>query len=291
MRAWLYYRQVGDVPPKRHTQLRDARGGLYYEELMGEEGFSSDSSLLYHRGIPSADRRRQVWELPDQSPHAEPSAASRGTCRLHDLVRRSTEDGADAVTGRRLVLGNADVRISYVVAARASPALPQRHRRRVRLRRVGRRHRRDGVRRAARTARATTWSCRGPPRTAGCPTARSRCALRDRGQQPHRAAEALPVAVRPVPRARAVLRARPARARPSRSWSRATDVEVLVKHRGRAGGVVGTRHDLRRPTRSTSSAGTAASTPTRSTSPTSSRSPAGCTSRRRCTRSSRATTS
>ena len=49
-----YYRSVGDVPPKRHTQHRDPDGHLYREELMGEEGFSSDSSLLYHRGVPSA---------------------------------------------------------------------------------------------------------------------------------------------------------------------------------------------------------------------------------------------
>ncbi|MDT7577575.1 MAG: homogentisate 1,2-dioxygenase, partial [Pseudonocardiales bacterium] len=38
-----YYRQSGDIPPKRHTQHRTPEGGLYYEELMGEEGFSSDS--------------------------------------------------------------------------------------------------------------------------------------------------------------------------------------------------------------------------------------------------------
>jgi len=49
-----YYRAVGSVPPQRHTQHRDESGFLYREELMGEEGFSSDSSLLYHRGVPSA---------------------------------------------------------------------------------------------------------------------------------------------------------------------------------------------------------------------------------------------
>ena len=48
------YLRIGEVPPKRHTQHRAPDGGLYYEELMGEEGFSSDSSLLYHRHIPSA---------------------------------------------------------------------------------------------------------------------------------------------------------------------------------------------------------------------------------------------
>ncbi len=42
-----FYRQVGEVPHKRHTQFRQPDGRLYSEELVGEEGFSSDSSLLY----------------------------------------------------------------------------------------------------------------------------------------------------------------------------------------------------------------------------------------------------
>ena len=49
-----YYRVVGEVPRKRHVQFRRPDGGLYAEELMGEEGFSSDSSLLYHRYAPTA---------------------------------------------------------------------------------------------------------------------------------------------------------------------------------------------------------------------------------------------
>ena len=61
-----YYRQVGEVPGKRHTAFRDDAGKLRFEELMGEEGFSSDSSLLYHRGVPSAIVDSQVWELGDQ---------------------------------------------------------------------------------------------------------------------------------------------------------------------------------------------------------------------------------
>ena len=104
-----YYRSVGDVPPTRHTQHRDPEGRLYREELMGEEGFSSDSSLLYHRGVPSAIVASEVWELPDQSRTPNHPLAPRHL-RLHDL-----ETGTDAVTGRRVVLANHDVRISYVV--------------------------------------------------------------------------------------------------------------------------------------------------------------------------------
>jgi len=119
-----YYRRVGDVPPKRHTQFRRPDGRLYSEELMGEEGFSSDSSLLYHREIPSAITDARAWELPDQS--TRPNHPLRPFhLRLHDLFAGDGDDaawrGADVVQGRRLVLGNADVRISYAVGDSPSP--------------------------------------------------------------------------------------------------------------------------------------------------------------------------
>ncbi len=49
-----YYRAVGELPPKRHTQFRRPDGGLYAEELMGQEGFSSESALALPP--PPADR-------------------------------------------------------------------------------------------------------------------------------------------------------------------------------------------------------------------------------------------
>ena len=114
-----YYRQVGEVPRRRHTAFRDPEGRLRHEELMGEEGFSSDSSLLYHRGVPSAIVDSQVWTLPDLSTTANHPLKPRHL-KLHDL-RLPDLASADAVQGRRLVLGNADVRISYVVADAVSP--------------------------------------------------------------------------------------------------------------------------------------------------------------------------
>src|SRR3954471_529058 len=116
-RTMAYYRQVGEVPGKRHTAFRDETGRLRYEELMGEEGFSSDSSLLYHRGVPSAIVDSQVWELPDLSTTANHPLKPRHL-KLHEVV---SGDAANPVEHRRLVLGNADVRISYVVATEASP--------------------------------------------------------------------------------------------------------------------------------------------------------------------------
>ncbi|MBF8172316.1 MULTISPECIES: homogentisate 1,2-dioxygenase [Streptomyces] len=115
-----YYRSVGDVPPKRHTQHRDADGRLRFEELMGEEGFSSDSSLLYHREIPSAITDSRTWDLTGQDTTANHPLKPRHL-RLHDLFRGDAWRDTDAVTGRRLLLGNGDVRLSYVVAGTASP--------------------------------------------------------------------------------------------------------------------------------------------------------------------------
>src|SRR5262249_44135247 len=62
--AMPYYRRVGDLPPKRHTQFRQPDGSLYAEELMGQEGFSSDSSLLYHRHLPTAIVAAEPYEPP-----------------------------------------------------------------------------------------------------------------------------------------------------------------------------------------------------------------------------------
>ncbi|MGH3366078.1 MAG: homogentisate 1,2-dioxygenase, partial [Nocardioidaceae bacterium] len=115
-----HYQRVGEVPPKRHTQFRHAEGGLHYEELMGEEGFSSDSSLLYHRGVPSAIVDSQVWELPDLTTTANHPLKPLHL-RLHELFDEGQWKANDPVTARRLVLGNADVRISYAVAGEMSP--------------------------------------------------------------------------------------------------------------------------------------------------------------------------
>ena len=112
-----YYRSAGHVPPKRHTVHRDDAGALLYEELVGEEGFSSDSSLVYHRCLPSSLVDARAWELPDLTTTPNAPLLPRHFA-LHGLF---PEPSGDVVTGRRLVLGNADVRLSYAWAADSSP--------------------------------------------------------------------------------------------------------------------------------------------------------------------------
>ena len=89
-----HYRRYGDIPAKRHTQHRRPDGGLYYEELMGEEGFSSDSSLLYHAGVPSAIVDATGWEPGDLGTTPNHPLKPRHL-RLHDLFPGADWKAAD----------------------------------------------------------------------------------------------------------------------------------------------------------------------------------------------------
>jgi homogentisate 1,2-dioxygenase len=103
-----HYRRIGEVPRKRHTVLRGTDGTIRGEELMGHAGFSQESSLLYHRGSPSALVRIE----PVAS--AEPPLTPNVPVTPVHLHARQVDLGDDLVTARRLLAGNDDVRVSYV---------------------------------------------------------------------------------------------------------------------------------------------------------------------------------
>jgi homogentisate 1,2-dioxygenase len=110
-----YYRRVGQVPHKRHTQFRNPDGGLYAEELMGVEGFSSDSALLYHRHIPTAITAAEaVAREPDPLTPNHP-------LKPRHLRTHALKTGGDVIDARQLLMANDDVRLSYVAADEPSP--------------------------------------------------------------------------------------------------------------------------------------------------------------------------
>jgi homogentisate 1,2-dioxygenase len=111
-----FYRRVGEVPPKRHTQFRQPDGSLFAEELMGQEGFSSDSSLLYHRNRPTAITAATTFEPPAWSRVPNLPLKPR-----HLQTGKLAGGPADAVLGRQHLLANDDVRISFVEANEPSP--------------------------------------------------------------------------------------------------------------------------------------------------------------------------
>src|SRR5205814_872984 len=114
-----YYRRVGDVPRKRHIRFERPGGGLHSEELMGVEGFSADSALLYHRQPPTAIVKA---EAVDEAPAAVEVTANRPLLPRH-LRTHALPSGGDMATGRRLLLANDDVRL-LIAAPAAGPAEP-----------------------------------------------------------------------------------------------------------------------------------------------------------------------
>ena len=111
-----YYRVTGEIPRKRHIRFNRPDGGLYAEELMGEEGFSSDSSLLYHIHPPTAIVKSEaISEVGSQAAMTVNQPLLPRHYRTGELP-----GGGDLVLGRQPLAGNDDVTISFARADQAS---------------------------------------------------------------------------------------------------------------------------------------------------------------------------
>ena len=109
-----YYVRVGDVPAKRHTLHREAGGRRLAEELMGEEGFSGESSLLYHRHSPSA-----ITGVEPASVARSPLCANDPLLPWHVRAPKLAP-GGDLVSDRHVLFGNDAVAICWASADRSS---------------------------------------------------------------------------------------------------------------------------------------------------------------------------
>ena len=219
-----YYRSVGDVPKKRHTQFRQPDGGLYAEELIGIEGFSEESSLLYHRHLPTAIIGAETVVDPRQ---LEPLVANDPLLPRH-FRTDALPAGEDAVTARAVLVGNVDVVISTVAATEASG-----------LYRSATGDEIVYVRSAAwspctassTSSRVTTSASRCRRPTAGCPRRRAAATPRGGGGRSRHVPVAVPLVVPgSVPRARRS--ASDLRAPETPLHVEADEpVDVLVRHR------------------------------------------------------------
>ena len=108
-----HYRTVGTVPRKRHTKLAGPDGHPLFEELLGTEGFSRESALLYHRCSPSAILGVEAVDVPAPEPGGGVGPRHFGTTGL--------APGDDLVSGRHRLLANADVTIGFARAGGPSP--------------------------------------------------------------------------------------------------------------------------------------------------------------------------
>jgi homogentisate 1,2-dioxygenase len=109
----MRYHRVGEVPAKRHVQVRDPETGeLLVEEVLGFEGFSGNESILYHLHSPC-----RITGLGDFEPiEREEWVPEAHAHRLTNTM--GLEPFGDAVLGRRLLQYNADVEISICLPER-----------------------------------------------------------------------------------------------------------------------------------------------------------------------------
>jgi len=100
-----YYTKLGTLPQKRHVQFRRPDGALYSEELFGTEGFVGPTSTLYHIHPPT---QVSGWETLYGT---KPEYVEQTVMRMRH-IRTDLEPKGDPVSGRVVVLGNADVEMS-----------------------------------------------------------------------------------------------------------------------------------------------------------------------------------
>ena len=104
------YHQLGNVPRKRHTVVPNPEGGIYYEHLMGNLGFTGISSLLY-----SIRRPTQVLEtnhLRDLRWNPDPDRTLR---MRHFFTHRLGSGGPSPVLDRKPLMFNGDVALSLAM--------------------------------------------------------------------------------------------------------------------------------------------------------------------------------
>src|SRR3954447_20332082 len=102
------YHSMGQIPRKRHIAFRRPDGGLYAEELMGHEGFTGTSSLLYHTHPPTTVK--SVRRVREMKLEADPDQ----TLRHRHFLTAKAKKGGSPTLDRIPMLFNQDISMSYV---------------------------------------------------------------------------------------------------------------------------------------------------------------------------------
>ena len=102
------YHSMGEIPRKRHTAFRRPDGGLYSEQLIGHEGFSGTSSLLYHVHPPTTVKSvRRLRETPY-------IADDDHTLKHRHFRTSAAKTGGSPTLDRLPLLFNTDIAMLYV---------------------------------------------------------------------------------------------------------------------------------------------------------------------------------
>ena len=100
-----HYYSLGLLPHKRHTQFRKPDGKLYSEQLFSTEGFSNDSSLLYHNYPPT-----QIIKI-DKPVNVQPVIAEEKMLQHRSFEGFKVKPAKDFLHSRKPILINNDCHI------------------------------------------------------------------------------------------------------------------------------------------------------------------------------------
>jgi homogentisate 1,2-dioxygenase len=103
----MFYRQLGEIPKKRHTIFKKEDGSLFREQVMGTKGFSGSQSILYHHHMPTEVVKSEL--IGSYLPEYEEQTSLNHRHFLTDQISKS----GDALIGREYILGNDDLLIGF----------------------------------------------------------------------------------------------------------------------------------------------------------------------------------
>ncbi|MCM3724154.1 homogentisate 1,2-dioxygenase [Neobacillus cucumis] len=101
----MYYRQMGQIPHKRHTMFKKADGSLFREQVMGTRGFSGTQSILYHHHMPTEIVKSEL--VSGYLPEYEEQQSLK---HRHFMTSKANIEG-DALKARNYLMGNQDLLI------------------------------------------------------------------------------------------------------------------------------------------------------------------------------------
>ena len=103
-----FYHTLGRIPRKRHIAFRKPDGGLYAEQLVGHEGFTGTSALLYHVHPPTTVK--SVKRLSETTLQADDDL----TLKHRHFRTARLKPGGSPTLDRVPLMFNQDVSMLYV---------------------------------------------------------------------------------------------------------------------------------------------------------------------------------
>lgn len=110
-----FYHSLGTIPDKRHVVFRQPGGALYHEELVGTQGFSSLSSLVYHLHPPTCVRQK------DKPYPVMPEIARQESLDAMSFRGFNVPATEDYLESRKVLFVNSSLNVGLAAPMRSTP--------------------------------------------------------------------------------------------------------------------------------------------------------------------------